>query len=193
MKAHARALSSQDWFEEYGISISSIRLSSELSEEEVSYYLSLLADDTSVLRKDIVDFALRSVGRVPYYWGGKPAAAGYSGNNFFRLVEPDIRGRILKGLDCSGWINWVYWSVTGERLSGESTGTLVGCGRRILRSELKPGDIIIRIGDDAHVCMFISFADDGDLIVVHESAGVVNNVTVTKMTANWPYYRSLAD
>ena len=191
MMEYARALNAQDWLDNYGLSISSINLNNPLTPEEIDNYIATLPADIDPLRKDIIEFALNSVGKVPYYWGGKPSGGGYEVNNFSTLIAPDTRGRILKGLDCSGWINWVYWSVTGSSLPGESTGTLVGCGRKISRSELKAGDIIIRVGGDAHVVMFLCWAEDGDFYAIHETGGVINNVTVSKMTANWPYYRSL--
>lgn len=189
--AEARELNSQDWFSRYGLTISAINVGRPLSTEEISYYNSLVPQDASQERKDIIDFALNSVGKVPYYWGGKPYGAEYERNNFGTVTWPDERGRVLRGLDCSGWINWVYWSVRGYSLPGESTGTLVGCGRKISRSELRPGDIIIRTGADAHVVMFLAWADSGNMIVIHETGGVTNNVIVSEMAADWPYYRTL--
>ena len=191
--AQAKALNHQDWFEKYGLSISSINLTSQLTEEEIQNYLDTLPSDVSELRRSVVDFALHSVGKVPYYWGGKPSGPGYEPNSFYTLVSADYHGRILRGLDCSGWVNWVYWSATGTRLAGESTGTLIGCGRRISRSALRPGDIIIRTGADAHVVMFLGWAGNGNFIGIHETGGVRNNVVVGEMTASWPYYRSLID
>lgn len=189
--AEARELNSQDWFSRYGLTISAINVGRPLSTEEISYYNSLVPQDASQERKDIIDFALNSVGKVPYYWGGKPYGAGYERNNFGTVTWPDERGRVLRGLDCSGWINWVYWSVRGYSLPGESTGTLVGCGRKISRSDLRPGDIIIRTGADAHVVMFLAWAESGNMIVIHETGGVTNNVIVSEMVADWPYYRTL--
>ncbi len=191
--AEARALNHQDWFETYGLSISSINLTSQLTEEEIQEYLNTLPEDVSDARKAVVDFALHSVGKVPYYWGGKPNGPGYEGNNFYSLVGADYHGRILRGLDCSGWVNWVYWSATGSSLAGESTGSLIGCGRRISRSALRPGDIIIRTGADSHVVMFLGWVGNGNFIGIHETGGVKNNVVVGEMTASWPYYRSLLD
>ena len=191
--ALAMSLCEQDWFENYGLSISSIKVADSLTSEEINSYLNSLSPDISQTRRDIVEFALNSVGKVPYYWGGKPSGPGYTNNGFYTLISADYRGRILKGLDCSGWINWVYWSVTGHSLAGESTGTLIGCGRRIQRSELQPGDIIIRTGSDAHVVMFLCWAQNGNFIGIHETGGVINNVVVAEMTASWPYYRALAD
>lgn len=191
--ALAKALYEQDWFENYGLSISSIRVTNSLTSEEIQGYINSLPPDISDMRKSVVEYALNSVGKIPYYWGGKPSGPGYANNAFYTLISADYRGRILKGLDCSGWINWVYWSVTGQRLAGESTGTLIGCGRRIQRSELKPGDIIIRTGADAHVVMFLCWAQNGNFIGIHETGGVINNVVVSEMTASWPYYRALID
>ena len=191
--ALAKALCEQDWFDNSGLSISSIRVNSPLTEEEIKKYIDSLPASVSMMRKKIVEFALNSVGKVPYYWGGKPSGPGYENNTFHLLITPDYRGRILKGLDCSGWINWVYWSVTGRSLAGQSTGSLIGCGKKISRSDLQPGDIIIRTGADAHVVMFLCWAQNGNFIGIHETGGVTNNVAVKEMTASWPYYRSLLD
>ena len=109
------------------------------------------------------------------------------------MVESDVDGRILKGLDCSGWINWVYWSVTGEPLAGQSTSSLALCGRPIKREELQPGDIVLKTGTGAHVVMFLEWAENGQMLVIHESSTAVNNVTLKVMEADWPYYRNLLD
>lgn len=189
----AKAINDQDWFRLYGLSISTISMRNPLSVSEIDAYMEKLPEGTSQERRDIIRYALASVGKIPYYWGGKPASSGYEGNFFGTLVEADTKGRILKGLDCSGWINWVYWSVTGERLAGESTSSLAQCGRAVKRSELKPGDIIIKTGTGAHVVMFLGWADNGQMQVIHESSASINNVVVGTMTADWPYYRNLID
>ncbi len=99
----------------------------------------------------------------------------------------------MKGLDCSGWISWIYWSAIQRRLSLESTGGLASLGTPIKREELQPGDIILKTGDEGHVVMFLCWESDGDMTVIHESSALVDNVTVTKMSANWPYVRKLID
>lgn len=189
----ARTLASQDWYQRYGITLSTISMRNPLSEYEIQEYMERLPEDLSQIRKDIIRFALSSVGKVPYYWGGKASAPDYSRNGFGTLITPDDKGRILKGLDCSGWINWVYWSVTGSRLPYESTSGLALCGSPVNRNHLKPGDIIIRTGEDAHVIMFLEWTEDGKIRCIHESSGNVNNVTVSVRDANWPYYRKLID
>ena len=90
-------------------------------------------------------------------------------------------------------INWVYWSVTGNRLPYESTAGLAACGTPISRSELQPGDIVLHTGTDAHVIMFLRWTADGKIQCIHESSGPVNNVCVSVRDANWPYYRRLIE
>ena len=192
-RSFAQSISSQDWFADYGLSVSSLSLSDPLTSEEIQSYMDSLPADLSQTRRDIIYFALNSVGKVPYYWGGKASYPGYEGNNFGALVSSDEQGRVLKGLDCSGWISWVYWSVTGERLAGESTSSLILCGEKISRSKLQPGDIVVRTGTSAHVVMFLGWSADGRMNVIHESSASVNNVTIKTMDAAWPYYRKLVD
>lgn len=192
-KESVRAHSTQDWYARYGLSVSSFSMRNPLSEAEIEEYMKQLPEGLSQTRKDLVSFALSSVGKVPYYWGGKPVSANYAANNFGILTTPDDKGRVLKGLDCSGWIHWVYWSSTGRRLAYESTSGLALCGTKTSRDELQPGDIIIRTGPDAHAVMFLGWTEDGRIRCIHESSGSINNVTIAIRDANWPYYRKLVD
>lgn len=186
-------LASEDWYQKYGLSVSSISTGTPLTAEEIEAYLSELPADISETRKELLRFALNSVGKVPYYWGGKPSAKNYDGNHFGTPASPDVDGRTLKGLDCSGWISWVYWSVTGNHLPYEGTSGLAALGKRISREDLQPGDILIRTGADAHVVMFLGWTSDGRVRCVHETSGSINNVTVGTRNAGWPYYRRLID
>lgn len=153
----AGALLAQDWSQEYGLYTVDYPVKGLLNSQEIELYMSLVPEDASRQRKDFVRYALTSVGKIPYYWGGKPSAPGYTGNGFGSLTVPDEDGRLLKGLDCSGWINWVYWSVTGKGLGAQSTGTLLGCGSPVARDELLPGDICIRFNPMAHVVIFLGW------------------------------------
>ncbi len=185
-------LISQDWFKRYGLSISSINPKNPLTQEEISSYLDRLPADTSEERKEIVQYALNSVGKIPYYWGGKASSPGYEKNSFGTITgSPDYKGRILRGLDCSGWVQWVYWSALGKSLGGaSSTSSLIGSGVKINRADLQPGDIIVRVGADSHVVMFLEWVGNGNMIAIHENSSS-NNVSVEEVTANYPYYRRL--
>ena len=189
----ALRLAEKDWYLEYGLSTELSSPQLPVSTVDVDAYLGDLPFGLSQERKNLLRFALNSVGRVPYYWGGKPSAVGYEGNNFGTAVSPDTEGRSLKGLDCSGWISWVYWSATGKRLPYESTSGLASLGERISREELQPGDILVRTGKDAHTVMFLGWTQDGKIQCVHETSGSVNNVTISIRDADWPYYIRLME
>ncbi len=186
-------LAAKDWYLEYGLRTETASLQQPVSTVDVEAYLRDLPFELSEERRNLLRFALNSVGRVPYYWGGKPSAGGYEGNNFGTEVSPDTEGRSLKGLDCSGWISWVYWSATGKRLPYESTTGLASVGERISKEELRPGDILVRTGKDAHTVMFLGWTQDGKIQCVHETSGSVNNVTISIRDADWPYYIRLME
>lgn len=193
-KNYVSLLMEKDWAEEYGLRISqTITTGIALGTDEISEYMDMLPDGISQTRKDLIRFALESVGKVPYYWGGKPAAAGYAGNQFGSVVSPDESGRIQRGLDCSGWISWVYWSATGNRLPYESTAGLVSCGTGIEPEQLQPGDILIRREEESHVVMFLAWGSPGNIICIHESSEPVSNVTVEEKPFNWQYCRKLVE
>ena len=189
----AGALLAQDWSQEYGLYTVDYPVKGLLNSQEIELYMSLVPEDASRQRKDFVRYALTSVGKIPYYWGGKPSAPGYIGNGFGSLTVPDEDGRLLKGLDCSGWINWVYWSVTGKGLGAQSTGTLLGCGSPVARDELLPGDICIRFNPMAHVVIFLGWTAEGNMLCIQETTGNSNNVEVGTVTSNWESYRRILE
>lgn len=189
----ALQLAGKDWYLKYGLRTSTASIKLPVKTIDVDSYLNNLPSDLSEKRKSLLRVALNSVGRIPYYWGGKPAALGYDGNHFGTTVSPDSSGRSLRGLDCSGWISWVYWTATGTKLPYESTTGLVSLGRRISAAELEPGDILVRTGQDAHTVMFLGWTQDGKIQCVHETSGSVNNVTISIRDADWPYYIRLVE
>ena len=189
----AGALLAQDWSQVYGLYTVDYPVKGLLNSQEIELYMSLVPEDASRQRKDFVRYALTSVGKIPYYWGGKPSAPGYTGNGFGSLTVPDEDGRLLKGLDCSGWINWVYWSVTGKGLGAQSTGTLLGCGSPVARDELLPGDICIRFNPMAHVVIFLGWTAEGNMLCIQETTGNSNNVEVGTVTSDWESYRRILE
>ncbi len=191
-KSLVNHINRQDWMSVYGLDIIMENSGTPLTDLEIESYMKLLPPDISDTRRELIRFALESVGKIPYYWGGKASSPNYTGNNFGSVTVPDYRGRILRGLDCSGWVSWVYWSVTGERLAYESTDGMNSLGRQVARADLQPGDIILITGSTPHVIMFLSWTENGQILCIHESS-TYGNVTVGVMTANWPYYRNLLD
>ncbi|MBS6953486.1 MAG: C40 family peptidase [Enterocloster asparagiformis] len=192
-RGYVRTLADEDWYERYGLTVDGVVVRNPLTALDIDLYMKMVPEDVSAQRRSVVRYALSSVGRIPYYWGGKPGKTGYEGNRFGVVVLPDEDGRFLKGLDCSGWINWVYWSATGKRLAGESTSTLVSCGTAVSKDELLPGDICIRPGESAHVVMFLGWTADQKMLCIQETSGNINNVEVGITVPDWPHYRRLID
>ena len=116
---------------------------------------------------------------------------GFEGNHFGTVVEADEDGRILRGLDCSGWICWVYWTAFGTPVPAHSTSGLISCGQGIAKEELQAGDILVRTGEQPHVYLFLAWADDGSMYLIHETTGNVNNVTVNTYDVEVSHYRDL--
>lgn len=191
--AYVNELNGQDWEMEYNLPATSPAFGKPLTFAEINEYLLLLPEDISRERKAVITYALHSVGKIPYYYGGKARIAGYEGNQFASITRPDRKGRILSGLDCSGWVNWVYLSSLGSAPTSMGTSGLAHAGRAVSRAQLKPGDLIIRLGANSHVVMFLAWAPGDQMIGIHETGGDIGNVTVSVMDAKWPYYRALLD
>lgn len=188
-----RAMCVQDWYEEYGINTADSIFRNPLTSEDINGYMAMVPENVSQMRKGFIKYALTSVGKIPYYWGGKPSRPGYTGNDFGSIISPDEDGRFLKGLDCSGWINWLYWSISGHGLGAESTGTLLSSGTATTKSQLIPGDICIRTGSRPHVVVFLGWAEDGQMWCIQETSGNINNVEVGVTTGDWQSYRRILD
>lgn len=181
-----------DWYELYGISFMEVQ-GTPLSTQEIA---DLIADmpETTEERRTLMRWALESVGKISYYFGGTASCPGYEGNNFGTVVPPDAKGRCIKGLDCSHWVDWVYWSTLGNNLGNTYTGGLKSIGWGISKNELQPGDILVNHktlpqgGHSGHAALFLCWVDEpgGKMIYVHETP---ENVTVTVANKDWDYYR----
>ena len=177
--SEAKALVQADWYQDYGLSVSLISGTAPLTEAEIEEQMALLPEDLSEERRALAKTALGSIGRIPYYYGGKAVSADYDKNNFYTVIHPDYKGRVFRGLDCSGWLAWVYWNTTGTKLAESSTAGQIHLGRGIRRSDLRTGDIIIRAGNDetmGHVLMFLRWDENGQALCIHETGGITNNV-----------------
>lgn len=190
--AAVNQLAERDWFNAYGLSLSTVETKTPITEEEISHYMSLLPANLSEERKNVIHFALTTVGKVPYYYGGKAGKQGLTGNGFGKTIaERDYKGRNRKGLDCSGFAQWVYWTGAENPLDfASSTQELIAKGRKIKRSELEPGDLVIQPGGESHVVLFLTWTKEGKMLAIHENA-TAGNVSVDEVYANYPYYRSI--
>lgn len=97
--------------------------------ENIPEYITLSQE-----RKDILETAHSLIGEIPYTWGSYATSPGLEGINY------------RKGLDCSHFVDWVYWTAVGDDLGNGSTATLSTGGKfvKINTLEIKPGDLGFR-------------------------------------------------
>lgn len=83
-------------------------------------------------RKELVNTALSLRGKITYEWGAKPKSAGWN-------ARWNKEGA---GMDCSGFVEWVYWTVNGtNNIELRSTLMISSKQKEISYQELKPGDL----------------------------------------------------
>ena len=152
-----------------------------------------LPADLDVGRKDVVETAFSLVGKVTYLWGGKYNKLGW--NEQWGLpcsVRTEQNGESVVvertgGLDCSGFVSWVFINATGDTSVVEAIGN--GSSSQWSHStaigwdEGKPGDLAFYSvpGEKQfnHVGVIVSVDDDGSYLVAHCSSRK-NGVVVTE-------------
>lgn len=107
----------------------------------------------NAIRQQIVDFAISMVGKIPYYFyegqsDGKGAlghaiSKNYDDNHFNEEASlSDHKGRNKYGLDCSGFVDFVFWNVLDDNLGNGNTTTLRNISTKLSSStDLLPGDL----------------------------------------------------
>lgn len=119
--AMARNYVEGDWYELYGILVEGAEFATrdELTPEEIEAIIDAYDGDITKAREDIIKYGLKWVGKIAYQWGGK--ASEYSDNARFGSSTPDYKGR-SNGLDCSGFVAFVYGTAIGVKLPSSTAG-----------------------------------------------------------------------
>ena len=137
----------------------------------------LLADlpaDLDPERRAVVETACRLVGKVNYFWGGKSLVIGWDSRwGQLTKVWADSNSTTDTyrpyGLDCSGFVDWVFYNVTdGEYVIGHGGGVHMQhtyC-TPISWNEAQPGDLVFFVGtyDTAGVSHCGIYVGDGMMI-----------------------------
>lgn len=143
-------------------------------------------------RKEVIDFALTLNGKVKYFWGGHsdPGWNKYWGT--LRIVKAggDYTSGTLQpyGLDCSGFVEWVYRSAGTNKLNGSTVQQLQN-SHSILEKDLKPGDLVFQntgMFSANHVGIFYKHDSNGKNLYIHCQGGV--GVTINS-TTTFKYWR----
>lgn len=155
------------------------------TEELLEEYGVVLPADLMPLRGKIAETALSLVGRVQYFWGGKPGLVGWDNRwgapAVVKVGEGDAVGSVgAWGLDCSGFVGWVF----GTAVDDLDAALAVGYGTanqwantvEIPMQEMQTGDLVwmaMGSAEDTHVGILIGFTPEGKAVVCHCNTGGV--------------------
>ncbi len=160
-----------------------------------------LPADLSEERRQVIQQALTLVGKVSYFWGGKSLVLGWDdrwGNSMLVSAPGSYTSGTYRpyGLDCSGYVDWVFYNVSG---GSYVIGRGGGCGAqhrncvRIAWSEAQPGDLVF-YPSDSHIGIVGGWDDYGNIQIIHCASGSLNGVVITGISGftsiGRPYYYS---
>ena len=133
----------------------------------------------------VIRIACSLVGKVNYFWGGKSLELGWD-NRWGQLEKVWAAGNSTTGtycpfgLDCSGFVDWVFYNVTGgEYILGHGGGASSQHSycTDISWEEAQIGDLAF-YEDDSHVGIVAGWDESGNILIVHCASGY-NNVVIT--------------
>ena len=163
--------------------------------DELKAILAALPEDLSPLRRAFVTQSVDLVGRVDYFWGGKPEHPGWDRRwgRTALVTSPgcaDTGTRMPYGLDCSGLVSWAAVTAAGDM----DAYAAVGDGVReqyalcapICWEDAQPGDLLF-FPDLSHVGVVLGRDGAGELWVVHCSYSL-GGVVVTPATVGFALY-----
>jgi cell wall-associated NlpC family hydrolase len=156
-----------------------------ISSEAAQTLLADLPADLSPERRAVVETACQLVGKVNYFWGGKSLVLGWD-SRWGTSMKVTAAGSSTTGtyrpygLDCSGFVDWVFYNVSGGAYivgHGGGASTQHTYCTAISWSEALPGDLVFYPGD-THVGIVGGRDANGNLLIVHCSYSA-NNVVIT--------------
>ena len=156
-----------------------------VSQADAAALVEALPEDLAPVRRAVVETACSLVGKVNYWWGGKSLTLGWDSRwGSLRKVTAD--GSVTSGqyrpygLDCSGFVDWVFYNATGGGYvighGGGATAQHSYC-EPIDWSQAQPGDLVF-YPEDSHVGIVGGWDEDGQLLIIHCASGY-NNTVIT--------------
>ena len=139
----------------------------------------MLPPELSADRRKVVETALRLVGKVNYFWGGKSYIIGWDSRwgQLAKVTAPDssTTGTYRPyGLDCSGFLDWTLRNAGLPSDGHWYVGTNL---TEVAEADALPGDMALN-ADASHIGLVVGRDSTGQLLICHCSAGA-NNVVVT--------------
>lgn len=144
-----------------------------------------LPENLSPEREAVVRTACSLVGKVNYFWGGKSLVIGWNAR-WGEVRQVTAAGSSTTGtyrpygLDCSGFVDWVFYNATGSGYiighGGGATAQHSYC-TDISWADAQPGDLVF-YPDNSHVGIVGGWDANGELLIIHCASGY-NNVVIT--------------
>ena len=158
-----------------------------ISSQDARELLANLPEELSLERRAVVETACQLVGKLNYYWGGKSLVLGWD-DRWGTLRQVTAAGSPTTGtyrpygMDCSGYVDWVFYNATGGEYiishGGGAHAQHTYC-MSISWEEALPGDLVF-YPDDIHVGIVGGRDENGNLLIVHCASGA-NNVVITNI------------
>ena len=145
-----------------------------------------LPENLSNERRMVVQYALSLVGKANYFWGGKSLVLGWDARWGTPTVvsaagSPTTGTTRLYGMDCSGFVDWVFYNVSGgSYVIGQGGGCISQHNNcyTISWSEAQPGDLVFYPGD-SHIGIVGDWDANGNIQIIHCASGSLNGVVIT--------------
>ena len=156
------------------------------SEEQARELKKNISDDLAPERRAVIETACELVGKVTYFWGGKSLMIGWD-NRWGTVMKvtaadsPTTGTYRPYGLDCSGFVDWVFYNATnGAYYPGHGGGTnsQLADSMQISWDEAIPGDLVFYT-DVSHVGIVGGKDEDGNFLIIHCTSGSINGTTIT--------------
>ena len=168
----------EDWWDKYGIAsrqFAGYSLSPSEQEEVLSSvkFPASMTDAEKETRLALLQAACESVGKIPYYPGGKATSSvyeenafGWSGTAYPEIIENGTAYR-SGGLGRSGLIHYLWWAATGEDREDLFVDDLNDYGLAEISGNVQPGDVL-------------AFVEDGKVVDVAVFARFTESLTPTQ-------------
>ena len=153
---------------------------------EAREVLERLPEELSEARKAVVREACSLVGKVGYFWGGKSLTLGWD-SRWGQLKQVTAPGSPTTGtyrpygLDCSGFVDWVFYNATqGDLVLGQGGGARMqhSTCTPIGWNEALPGDLAF-YPDDTHVGIICGRDKNGEILIIN-CASRDNDVVIAR-------------
>ena len=156
-----------------------------LTAEQIQQIMDNLPASLSTQRKQVILTAYQLLGKVNCFWGGKSLVLGWDSRwgtpREVTAAGSPSSGTIRPyGLDCSGFVDWVFYNVSnGGYVIGHGGGARMQHRHctNISWSQAIPGDLVF-YPEDTHVGIVCGFDESGNVLIIHCASGA-NNVVVT--------------